>query len=61
MRSLVGAVANVVLFIVTPVALVWVQSRLAMATETLGKLPMEKKDCLRGLRATDHSAELFLL
>jgi len=42
MRSLVEAVANVMLFILTPVALVWVQSRLAMAIETLGKLPMEK-------------------
>jgi hypothetical protein len=42
MRSLVEAVANVVLLILTPVALVWVQSRLAMAIETLGKLPMEE-------------------
>jgi hypothetical protein len=42
MRSLVEAVANVMLFILTPVALVWVQSRLAMAIETLGKLPKEK-------------------
>jgi hypothetical protein len=44
MRSLVEAVANVVLFILTPVALVWVQCRLAMAIETLGKLPMEKNE-----------------
>ena len=44
MRSLVEAVANVVLLILTPVALVWVQSRLAMAIETLGKLPMEKNE-----------------
>jgi len=44
MRSLVEAVANVLLFILTPVALVWVQSRLAMAIETLGKLPMEKNE-----------------
>jgi hypothetical protein len=43
MRSLVEAVANVLLFILTPVALVWVQSRLAMAIETLGKLPMENE------------------
>jgi len=35
MRSLVEAVANVVLFILAPVALVWVQSRLAMVIETL--------------------------
>jgi hypothetical protein len=42
MRSLVEAVANVLLFILAPVALVWVQSRVAMAIETLGKLPMEE-------------------
>jgi hypothetical protein len=44
MRSLVEAVANVLLFILTPVALVWVQSRLAMAIETLGELPMETNE-----------------
>jgi hypothetical protein len=44
MRSLVEAVANVVLFILTPVSLVWVQSRLATAIETLGKLPMETNE-----------------
>jgi hypothetical protein len=44
MRSLVEAVANVALFILTPVALVWGQSRLAMAIETLGKLPMDKHE-----------------
>jgi len=44
MRSLVEAVANVVLFILTPVALVWVQSRLARTIETLGESPMEKNE-----------------
>ena len=44
MRSLVEAVANVLLFILTPVALVWVQSRLAMAIEILGELPMETNE-----------------
>jgi hypothetical protein len=44
MRSLVEAVANVVLFILAPVALVWVQSRIAMAIEALGKLPMETNE-----------------
>jgi hypothetical protein len=44
MRSLVGAVANVVLFILTPVALVWVQSRLSMALEALGKPSREKNE-----------------
>jgi len=44
MSNLVEAVANVGLFILAPVALVWVQSRLAMAIETLGKLPIEKNE-----------------
>jgi hypothetical protein len=44
MKSLVEAVASVVLFILTPVALVWVQGRFAMAIETLGKLPIEKNE-----------------
>jgi hypothetical protein len=44
MRSLVEAVANVLLFILAPVALVWVQSRIAMAIEALGKLPMETNE-----------------
>ncbi len=44
MKALVEAAANVVLFILTPVALVWVQSRLAMGIVSLGKLPMEKRD-----------------
>ena len=42
MRSLVEAVANVLLFNLAPVVLVWVQRRLAMAIETLGKLPTEE-------------------
>jgi hypothetical protein len=37
MNGSVEAVANIVLFIITPVALVWVQSRLAMAIEILAK------------------------
>jgi hypothetical protein len=36
MTSLVKAVANIVLFILAPVAVVWVQARLAMAIETIG-------------------------
>jgi hypothetical protein len=49
MRSLVEAVDNVVLFILTPVAVVWVQSRLAMAIETSGKSPMENEQLFAGL------------
>jgi hypothetical protein len=44
MRSLVEAVANVVLFILTPVALVWVQIRVAMVIETFRKVPREKNE-----------------
>jgi hypothetical protein len=44
MKSLVEAFANVVLLILTPVALIWVQGRLAVAIEALGKLPMEKNE-----------------
>lgn len=49
MRNLAEAVANIVLFILTPVALVWVQSRLVMAIQTLGKSQMEKNEAPRSL------------
>jgi hypothetical protein len=39
MKSLVEALATIVLFILAPVA-----SRLAVAIETLGKLPMERRE-----------------
>jgi len=42
MTSLVKAVANIVLFILAPVAVVWVQARLAMAIETIGEVPLVK-------------------
>jgi hypothetical protein len=44
MTGLVKAVANIVLFILAPVVVVWVQGRLSMAIETIGKVPMEKND-----------------
>ena len=44
MKALVEAVANVVLFMVTPAVVVWVQSRLAVAIEAVGKLPVEKSE-----------------
>jgi len=44
MRVLVEAFANVALFMLTPVVVVWIQSRLVMVIETLGKLPVEKSE-----------------
>lgn len=44
MKALVEAVAHVVLFTVTPAVGVWVQSRLAVAIEAVGKLPVEKSE-----------------
>jgi hypothetical protein len=44
MTGLVEALANIVLFILTPVVVVWAQSRLAVAIETVGKSPLEEND-----------------
>ena len=44
MKVLVEAFANVALFILTPVVVVWIQSRLVMVIERLGKLPVEKSE-----------------
>ena len=44
MKVLVEAFANVALFILTPVVGVWIQSRMVMVIETLGKLPVEKSE-----------------
>ena len=44
MMGLVEALANIVLFILTPVVVVWAQSRLAVAIETVGKSPLEEND-----------------
>ncbi len=44
MKVLVEAFANVALFILTPLVVVWIQSRLVMVIETLGKLPVEKSE-----------------
>jgi len=42
MTGLVEALANIVLFILTPVFVVWGQARLVIAIETVGKCPLEK-------------------
>jgi hypothetical protein len=44
MTGLVEALANIVLFILTPVVVVWEQARLVIAIETVGKCPLEKND-----------------
>ena len=43
MKSLVEAVANIVLFIFTPVIMVWVPISLAQVIENIGELPIEEK------------------
>ncbi len=44
MKVLVEAFANVALLLLTPVVVVWIQSRIVMVIETLGKLPVEKSE-----------------
>jgi hypothetical protein len=44
MKSLVEAVANIVLFILTPVIMVWVPISLAQVIEKLGELPIEESE-----------------
>jgi hypothetical protein len=48
MKSLVEAVANIVLFILTPVIMVWVQISLAQVIEKLGELPIEESKAKPG-------------
>jgi len=44
MKVLVEAFANVALFILTPVVVVWIQSRVVMVIETLGTFPVEEDE-----------------
>ena len=44
MKSLVEAVANIVLFILTPVIMVWVQISLAQIIENIGEPPIEESE-----------------
>ena len=44
MKSLVEAVANVVLFILTPMILVWIQISLVQVIEHIGELPIEESE-----------------
>jgi hypothetical protein len=48
MKSLVEAVAYIVLFILTPVIMVWVQISLAQVIEKLGELPIEESKARPG-------------
>ena len=52
MKSLVEAVANVVLFILTPVIMVWVPISLAQVIEKLGELPIEESEIWAVYRPT---------
>jgi hypothetical protein len=52
MKSLVEAVANIVLFILTPVIMVWVPISLAQVIEKLGELPIEESEIWAVYRPT---------
>jgi hypothetical protein len=52
MKSLAEAVANIVLFILTPAIMVWVQISLAQVIENIGELPIEESET----RAVCHRA-----
>jgi hypothetical protein len=45
-EGLVEVLANVALVVLTPVALVWLQSGLVMVIEAVGKLRMEESEIL---------------
>jgi hypothetical protein len=47
MNSLVEAVSTIVLFILTPVIVVWVQISLAKVIENIGELPIEAGETRR--------------
>ena len=60
MKSLVEAVANIVLFILTPVIMVWVQISLAQVIEKLGELPIEESETWAVYRWAGNSEEAVL-
>jgi hypothetical protein len=60
MESLVEAVAKFVLFILTPVIMVWVQISLAQVIENIGKLPIEESEAQAVYRWAGKSAEAVL-
>jgi hypothetical protein len=60
MKSLVEAVTNIVLFILMPVIMVWVQIRLAQVIENIGELPIEESETRSVYRWTGNSEEAVL-
>jgi hypothetical protein len=60
MKSLVEAVTNIVLFILTPVIMVWVQISLAQVIEKLGELPIEESETWAVYRWAGNSEEAVL-
>jgi hypothetical protein len=60
MKSLVEAVTNIVLFILTPVIMVWVQISLAQVIENIGELPIEESETRAVYRWAGNSEEAVL-
>ena len=60
MKSLVEAVANVVLFILTPMILVWIQISLVQVIENIGELPIEEGETRAVYRWAGISEEAML-
>jgi hypothetical protein len=60
MKSLVEAVANIVLFILTPVIMVWVQISLAQIIENIGEPPIEESENRTVYRWAGNSEEPVL-
>jgi hypothetical protein len=44
MKSLVEAIAVIILFVLTPVIAMWVQISLAQVIENIGNLPIEESE-----------------
>ena len=55
MKSLAEAVANIVLFILTPVIMVWVQISLAQVIENIGEPPIEESETRAAYRWAGNS------
>jgi hypothetical protein len=60
MKSLVEAVANIALFIFTPVIMVWVQITLAQVIENIGERPIEESETRAVYRWAGNSEEAVL-
>jgi hypothetical protein len=60
MKSLVEAVSTIVLFIMTPVIAVWLQTGLAQVIENIGEVPIEESETRMFYRWAGNSEETVL-